>query len=232
MPAEPIVPVRAAPRSPIEASTGQRLAARLMWAVAHSLAATLRWRWREHNDRFINGPSEPVIFAIWHNRLALSLFLYRKRVVRRFPGRRMACLVSASRDGGLLARALELFNAIPVRGSSSRRGATAVLELSSLARSGADLAITPDGPRGPRYVVQPGVIATAQVTGLAIIPVSYHLARKVRLKSWDAFQIPIPFTTVTVEIGEPIFVPADATDEGREACRRELEMRLLAITRD
>src|SRR5213076_1928270 len=109
------------------------------------------------------------------------------------------------------------FNVQPVRGSSSRRGPQALLELTTWAERGYDLAITPDGPRGPRYVVQDGAVAAAQLTGLAILPASYHLSRKIEIKSWDRFQVPLPFSRCEITIGRPMRVPADADDEAREA---------------
>src|SRR6185295_11123120 len=105
---------------------------------------------------------------------------------------------------GLLARVLELNGVEPVRGSTSRRGRQALLELVTWAERGFDLAITPDGPRGPCYVVQDGVIALAQLTGLPIVPVSYHLRWRIRLKSWDRFQIPLPFGPCIAYVGEPL----------------------------
>jgi lysophospholipid acyltransferase (LPLAT)-like uncharacterized protein len=141
-------------------------------------------------------------------------------------------MVSASRDGGLLSRVLELFGVQPVRGSSSRRGAQALREMVSWAVAGYDLAITPDGPRGPCYEVQEGVISTAQLTGLAVVPVSYYLNWKIRAKSWDRFQIPLPFTRCDVFVGKPIRVPREASDAERELLRKELERALREISRD
>jgi lysophospholipid acyltransferase (LPLAT)-like uncharacterized protein len=120
----------------------------------------------------------------------------------------------------------------PVRGSSSRRGPQALLELTGWAERGYDLAITPDGPRGPRYVVQEGVMALAQVTGFPIIPASYYLGRKVQAKSWDRFQIPLPFSVCEVMIGKPVRVPREASDEERETLRQQLEQALREISRD
>ncbi|MGH8022057.1 MAG: lysophospholipid acyltransferase family protein, partial [Limisphaerales bacterium] len=146
--------------------------------------------------------------------------------------RRMAAMVSASRDGGLLARVLEHFGIEPVRGSSSRRGGQALIELTSCAERGLDLAMTPDGPRGPRYEVQDGVIATAQLTGLPIVPASYHLNWKVRLRSWDGFQIPLPFARCDVILAKPIAVPRELSEDQREMLRKQLEQTLREITRD
>ena len=106
----------------------------------------------------------------------------------------------------------------PVRGSSSRRGPQALLELTSWAERGYDLAITPDGPRGPCYVVQEGVMALAQVTGLPIVPFSYHLRWKIRVKSWDRFQIPLPFSPCDMIIGKPVRVPRETSPESAKPC--------------
>jgi hypothetical protein len=139
-------------------------------------------------------------------------------------------MVSASRDGGLLARILELFRVHPVRGSSSRRGPQALRELTTLAESGSDLAITPDGPRGPCYVVQDGVIALAQLTGLPIVPISFHLAWKHQARSWDRFQIPFPFSRCDVRAGAPLRIPRQTSDTEREALRQQLETALRQLT--
>jgi len=208
------------------------LAARLIWLVSSSVAATLRWRWRDETNLFENGGKEPVIFCLWHNRLALSLILFRRYVQARQPQRKLAALVSASRDGGMLARVLELFDVEPVRGSSSRRGPQALRELVSAGGRGRDLAITPDGPRGPCYVVQEGIVSLAQLTGMAIVPASFHLSWKWRLKSWDRFQVPLPFARCTVRLGPPVRIPREANDAERERLRCELEARMKAITND
>jgi lysophospholipid acyltransferase (LPLAT)-like uncharacterized protein len=144
----------------------------------------------------------------------------------------MAALASASRDGGLVTSTIERFGVVPVRGSSSRRGAQALREMVACAERGLDLSITPDGPRGPRYTVRDGVISTAQLTGLTIVPAAYHLNWKVCLNSWDRFQIPLPFARCEVVTGTPLRVPREATGDEREALRLQLETELRAITRD
>jgi lysophospholipid acyltransferase (LPLAT)-like uncharacterized protein len=210
----------------------QRLAAAAIFIAGRTVAATVRFRLDDHSGYFSDVPQEKLIFAIWHNRLSLALILYRRYVARRDPSRRLVALVSASRDGGMLARVLELFKVQPVRGSSSRRGAQALLEMVSWGERGHDLAITPDGPRGPRYVVQEGVISTAQLTGLPIVPVSYRLSWKIQLKSWDRFQIPLPFTRCEVVTAPAIRVPREATDAEREVLRQKVEADMRSITRD
>jgi lysophospholipid acyltransferase (LPLAT)-like uncharacterized protein len=210
----------------------QRVGARLAWAVARIITATLRFRYHDHSDYF-DGPSTgPAIYCVWHNRLALCLQIYYGYARKRNPTAGMAAMVSASKDGAFLSSILECFKVQPVRGSSSRRGPQALLELTTWAERGYDLAITPDGPRGPRYVVQEGVMSLAQITGLPILPASFHLAWKIEVKSWDRFQIPLPFSRCEVNIGKPIRVPTEASDAQREALRQQLEAELRALSAD
>jgi lysophospholipid acyltransferase (LPLAT)-like uncharacterized protein len=158
--------------------------------------------------------------------------MYRRYLRRTKQSLRLAAMVSASKDGGVVARILEHFDVQPVRGSSSRRGPQALLELTTWAERGYDLAITPDGPRGPCYVVQPGAISLAQLTGRSIVPVSYHLTWKIRLRTWDRFQIPLPFGRMLMRFGDPIPIPREASEKERERLRQELEGRLRALVAD
>jgi lysophospholipid acyltransferase (LPLAT)-like uncharacterized protein len=216
---------------PQEPTLARRALACFIYAVIRLVAATLRFRW----DAFpsaLSSAAGPHIFCIWHNRLPLSVFVYRGFMRAHGRPPRMVAIVSASRDGAMMTRLIELFGLQIVRGSSSRRGAQAMLELAQFAEQGYDVALTPDGPRGPRYVCKEGAVYLAQMTGMSIVPACYHLDWKFCLKSWDRFQIPLPFSRVTVTLGEPLAVPRDASDETREALRRELDRRLLALTRD
>jgi lysophospholipid acyltransferase (LPLAT)-like uncharacterized protein len=120
----------------------------------------------------------------------------------------------------------------PVRGSSSRRGPQALLELTTWAERGYDLTITPDGPRGPCYQIQEGVMSLAQVTGLPVVPVAFNVGWKLRANSWDRFQIPLPFARCDVVVGRVMCVPGEATDAEREKLRLQLEAELRAISRD
>jgi lysophospholipid acyltransferase (LPLAT)-like uncharacterized protein len=216
------------PHSP---SWKQRIAAFLVWAFIRLVASTVRFR--IHDTGLFQGKRPgTLIYCIWHNRLAMSLTCYQTYAHPRNPTSGIAALVSASRDGAFLAAVLEAFRVQPVRGSSSRRGAQALLELTSWAEKGYDLAITPDGPRGPRYVVQPGVMWLAQLTGRPILPVSYNLRWKIQLKSWDRFQIPLPFTRCDVRAGDLMTVPSDASEEERNRLREELQSALMRITED
>ena len=210
----------------------KRVLASLVYALIRFVSATLRWKFQDQSGLFQTEPVQPVIYCIWHNRLALALMVFLKHPQKLQPSRRMAAIVSASRDGAVVAHILELFGVQPVRGSTSRRGPQALLELTTWAERGYDIAFTPDGPRGPCYVIQDGVIAVAQLTGLPIVPVTYHLNWKIRPKSWDRFQIPLPFARCRVSLGEPVRVPREASEAERETLRQQLEERLRSLTKD
>jgi lysophospholipid acyltransferase (LPLAT)-like uncharacterized protein len=211
-----------------------RLQCVVAWLIGNALrllAATLRYRLIGEKQAAII-PPEPLIFALWHNRLCLCMKLYRSYGRPDRYVDRLAALISASKDGALLAALLEYYRVQPVRGSSSRRGGQALLELTSWAERGYDLAVTPDGPRGPCYVMQPGVISLAQLTGLPILPCSFRLNWKIRLKSWDRIQIPLPFARCDVFVGEMIRVPRELSDEERGKLRQKVHDAMMAITHD
>jgi lysophospholipid acyltransferase (LPLAT)-like uncharacterized protein len=210
----------------------QRVVAWMVFALVRSVSATLRYKWVDRSGFFDGTPPSAAVYCVWHNRLPLSMKAYYGYIRKRNQTSGLAAMVSASKDGGFLAAILECFKVAPVRGSSSRRGRQALLELTTWAERGYDIAITPDGPRGPCYVAQEGVISLAQLTGFPIIPVSYHVGWKIKLKSWDRFQIPLPFTRCEMFFEKPIRVPSNATDEEREDLRRKLEQKLKDITQD
>jgi len=210
----------------------QRLGAFALFVALRTLLFTVRCRLREHSEYFAPRAPAPVIFCIWHNRLATCIKVLDAHRRPHNSGAGMAALVSASKDGAFLSRILEWFRVQPVRGSSSRRGAQAMLEMTTWAERGCDLTITPDGPRGPCYQIQDGITSLAQLTGLPIVPVAFNLNWKILVKSWDRFQIPLPFARCEVCVGKAIRVPANASDAEREELRRQLEAEMRAITRD
>ncbi|HXS68290.1 MAG TPA: lysophospholipid acyltransferase family protein [Candidatus Polarisedimenticolia bacterium] len=210
----------------------QRLGAIVLYLSTRVYGMTLRMRWDNRSDFSVDQLRGPGIYCLWHNRLLLCMEVYWREFKRRDLGRGLAALISASKDGAFLAAILERFHVEPVRGSSSRRGPQALLELTSWAERGYDLAITPDGPRGPCYTVQEGVMSLAQLTGLPIIPFGFYARRKIRLKSWDRFQIPLPFSRCELTLGKPVYVPRSATDAEREAIRNHLEQVMKTVSRD
>ena len=204
----------------------------LVFLLLRILFATLRYRWTDRSGLREGGLRRPAVYCIWHNRLALSMASYFRYIRKYNQSSGLAVMASASRDGGRLVAVLERFGVQPARGSSSRRGAQALRELTTWARRGYDLAITPDGPRGPRYAVQEGVIALAQLTGMPVIAVSFNAQWKISLKSWDRFQIPLPFSRCEMVFEKPLLVPREASESNREAFRLQLEQALKAITLD
>lgn len=183
------------------------------------LAATMKLEFlHEERVRQFWDKDEKVIVAFWHNRLLLMGLCYRGKGIR--------ILISQHKDGELIARVMEIFGFGTVRGSSTRGGAQALREMLKAVKE-SDIAITPDGPRGPRYVVQEGVIALARLTGRPIMPLTFGSSKKKVFASWDAFNLPYPFSRGVFLWGEPIYVPKDADMEEK---RRELETKLRDMT--
>lgn len=164
-----------------------------------------------------------ILLAFWHGRLLLMPHAYEG------PG--ITALTSASRDGEFMSRTLNGLGVETVRGSSSRGWLGGVKGLLKAARAGRDLSIVPDGPRGPRYIAEPGVVKVAARTGLPIIPMSYGASKKKVLSSWDTFIVPWPFSRGVFICGEPIEVSKDSTEAELEEKRLELESSLSELTR-
>lgn len=216
---------------PNEAGLGQRLAARMFYMLLRMLRFTWRVNFSDPHGMIEAGRDRPFILCAWHNRLAYAMIAIREGIQPK-TGRRMAAMVSASRDGAFLVEILRAFDVEPVRGSTSRRGRQALLELSRQVKAGLHLGITPDGPRGPCYEIQDGILSLAQLTGLPIVPLGCQARRKVRFKSWDRFQLPWPLTRCDVAFGEPLEVPRKATDEQRNALKDDLKRRMMEINPD
>lgn len=168
-----------------------------------------------------------AIFAFWHNRLLMIPYIYR----RLFGMKNIVTLISSSRDGEYFVRALKLFRPYIVRGSSTRGGSAAFKALVRRIREDMDCIITPDGPQGPRYSIQPGTIALARLTGVPIIPVSYWSSRCRILKTWDGFVLTLPFGKTTCVFGDAVYCPPKASDSEMDALAESLRDSLLAISR-
>lgn len=170
--------------------------------------------------------SQRVIAALWHNRLLLSAHVIWKFTPERRGG---AALISASRDGTLIAGIVERYGFRPVRGSSSRGGIGALMQLADIIASGRDPLITPDGPRGPVYRLGPGIVLLAQKTGTPVMPINFEYTNCWRARNWDRFILPKPFSTVRVIYAPPHHVKATSTDEEFEAERVSLENVLMSL---
>jgi lysophospholipid acyltransferase (LPLAT)-like uncharacterized protein len=190
--------------------------------ILRLLFSTIRLKVNDGPGLGTNSIKGPVIICFWHNRILGITIAF----IRRYPKNLrdgVTVLTSPSKDGEILARVVGGFKMGAVRGSSSRRGSQALRELVTLIEKNGDIAITPDGPRGPRYKLGPGAVSLAQLTGAKIVPMHAKFSRCVRMKTWDGFIIPLPFSTVSVTVGEPISVPRELTDEEFEATRLGLE---------
>ena len=172
----------------------------------------------EENYAPVRDRGTPCFMVIWHGRLLPAGYYHR--------GRGMVGLISRSEDGEYIARVLRRWGYGAVRGSSSRGGMPALREIVRLARSGRTIAITPDGPRGPRQKLKPGVLAAARATGLPMVPVAAGADRAWWFESWDRFLVPKPFARIRVAYGPPLEVPRDAGPEEIEAIGRRLEAEL------
>jgi lysophospholipid acyltransferase (LPLAT)-like uncharacterized protein len=195
--------------------------------VVRILAATLRVRvlgldevapfWRE---------SRAVIYIVWHGRILLVPWL-NARLRRSHRARCPVVLTSLSRDGDLLARYVRSFGLSVVRGSSSRGGDVGLRELIEAVRRGLDVAIVPDGPRGPSERLQPGVVMLAASTGAPVVPLAVGARPCRRLRSWDRFLVPWPFARSVLVFGPPVHVERTAD---RASVARELERALADVT--
>jgi lysophospholipid acyltransferase (LPLAT)-like uncharacterized protein len=153
----------------------------------------------------------PILFAFTHGVLLPLAYSHRRRAIQ--------VLISESRDGEIIARVTGKLGFGSVRGSSTRGGQRAVLQMAACGREGFDLAITPDGPKGPRGSVSPGVIAVAARSGLPIIPVGVAADRAHRARSWDRFLVPLPFARVWVVYGAALRIEgANGADDSSAAC--------------
>lgn len=195
-------------------------AARMGTLLVRALAST--WRVRVVNDAFVRESRErkqPFMYVLWHGQLLPLLWAHR--------GLDIAIMVSEHSDGEIITRIARALGLRAVRGSSSRGAARALLGGCRELESGHDLAVTPDGPRGPARSVAPGAIVIAQRTGAPMVPVAAFADRAWRLKSWDQFMIPKPFARVTVAYSNPIRVAAatarDASTQESETLRAGID---------
>ena len=165
-----------------------------------------------------------VVFALWHNRILFSSVLIPKKVLTN-----CVVLISASRDGEYIATLVKCFGLSSIRGSSSKGGAQALLELGKALSSGTSTALTVDGPRGPKYTVHSGAAVLSRTIGAPIVPIAINAKKYWQLKSWDRMQIPCPFTRIEIVFGKMLNIGSEETNE--EANQR-LHDELLAITQD
>ncbi|MEO8071199.1 MAG: lysophospholipid acyltransferase family protein [Acidobacteriota bacterium] len=180
------------------------------------LGATYRWResGAEHVARVLRDGRQPI-YAVWHGRImAGTLYLRDRRIV---------VITSENFDGEWVARIIHRFGYSTARGSTSRGGAKALVQLRRDMQAGFPAAFTVDGPRGPARVAQPGAVWLASATGNPIIPFHIEASSSWTVNSWDRHQVPKPGSGLAIALGAPIEVPPKATEAQIETSRRELE---------
>ncbi len=172
-------------------------------AALRAIASTWRFRIRggEHLAS-LRAAGTPFIFSLWHGQLLPLIWHHR--------GQHVAILVSEHRDGELIARIARSIGYRLIRGSTTRGGGRALLALVRTLEAGTEVAVTPDGPRGPAFEFAPGALVAAHRTGAPLLPIAAHADRAWRLSSWDGFIIPKPFARVTVAYGAPVRVDAES----------------------
>jgi lysophospholipid acyltransferase (LPLAT)-like uncharacterized protein len=209
---------RASRRKRIEAAAISMVGYRLVAA----LGATLRWKTDgfEHFDAIHAAGRQPIM-AFWHGRILPATYYFRRRGI--------VVITSENFDGEWIAGIIERFGYGTSRGSTSRGGPRALLQLSRDLAAGRPAGFTVDGPRGPARVSQPGAIWLAKASGHPVLPFHCEADRAWTLGSWDRTQIPKPFATVAISVGEPFYVSRDADASAIEAARRQLDLSLFRL---
>lgn len=206
-------------------SRGKRIQAALISAVGmpiiEALGGTYHWRAEglEHLAA-LERDGRPPIFAFWHGRILAATLYFRDRGI--------VVITSENFDGEWIARIIRRFGYGTARGSTSRGGARALVQLRREMAAGRPAAFTVDGPRGPARVAQAGAVWLAAATGNPVLPFHIEAARHWTARSWDAHQVPKPGSDIAVAIGEPMWVRA-TDDETIEGARRQLEQSLEAL---
>lgn len=200
----------------------QQVLAFVAASLARMVFSTIRLRVNDRSGFLTDPPEGPRIMVFWHNRIPAIAVGYLRHYPARHPSRKgVSVLTSPSKDGDILAGVMANLGMGSVRGSSSRRGSTAIRELTALLEGGIDLAITPDGPRGPMYSLGLGAVFLSQKTGVPIMPVHARYHRAIRLKTWDNFAIPLPFSRIDITMDPYLTIDPEATDLESERIRLE-----------
>ncbi|MHA7870766.1 MAG: lysophospholipid acyltransferase family protein [Hyphococcus sp.] len=217
-----------------KSAAAARLLSFLIGSYIRIVHATSRWTFigRDHFEGAA-GKGEGVLLAFWHGRLLMA------PTVRGETDHRVFMLISANRDGEIIARGVRSFGIEFIRGSTAnpkkpgknKSGASAIAQIAAALEEGCVVGVTPDGPRGPGARVQQGVIRLSQMTGAPIVPAAYSTSRGAQLKTWDRFLLAAPFSKGVYVAGPAIAAPAGNDPETLESARRKVEKALLDVTR-
>jgi len=208
----------------LKSEAGLRAAGILAGWIVRFVSATTRWEWvADPESLALLRGDDRIIGAFWHNRLMLILVAWPKP-------KPVAMVMSEHGDSRILGIAVADYITRPVWGSSRRNPMAALKGMLRALDDGLSVAITPDGPRGPRMRCRPGLIEAARRSGAPILPAAWSVSRRRVLRSWDRFVVAWPFNRGVVVLGPPIRVAADADDAAMEASRRAVEDALNAVT--
>lgn len=187
--------------------------------LLRALASTWRYEFRNRDAILsLRRRGEPFVFSLWHGHLLPLVWLHRSEGVR--------ILISEHRDGEIIARIAHALGYTTIRGSTKKGGERALLALARALESGEEVAVTPDGPRGPARKSQPGALVAAARAGAAILPIVVHVPHAWRLNSWDRFIVPKPFARVIVAYGDPLLIAGgSARSAAAEGPRLDAAMR-------
>jgi lysophospholipid acyltransferase (LPLAT)-like uncharacterized protein len=197
-----------------------RAADLVFYLLIRAVGRTVRFRvegW-ENWRRATRDATRPPVYTTWHDRVFLATYFWR--------GRGIVVMTSRSFDGEYIARFIQRFGYGAARGSSTRGGVGALVEMARLARAGRPAGFMIDGPRGPRHVAKMGAVLLAKKTGQAVLPFVVTPARRWRARGWDRTEIPRPFTRALLDIAAPIYVAPDADEATLFAARDELQRAL------
>jgi lysophospholipid acyltransferase (LPLAT)-like uncharacterized protein len=206
--------------SPLKRAEAATIAA-LGVPIIATLGATLSWEADGVQHLNFEGAGRRPIMAFWHGRVLTATYYFRHRGI--------VVMISENFDGEWIARIIEQFGFQTSRGSTSRGGQRALLQLKRAMERGQPSGFAVDGPRGPARTAQPGAVWLAKLTGNPVVPFHMEASGSWSLKTWDRTQIPKPFSTVALAVGSPIDVPRDADEATLEAKRADVEESLFAL---
>lgn len=204
--------------STIKGGTKEKILGTLAGWLIHLLGLTLRVRFEKPES--FEKYDRPSILVFWHGQIIPTITAWFRKCPRKYV---LTALTSASKDGAIIEHTLRTYGVRAVRGSSSRRAMSALLGLKKTLDQEGDICLTPDGPRGPFRILQPGPLKLSQLTGSPILRIRVTCSSSWKLRTWDRFEIPKPFSRIDLAIDEPIYIPRRVDEAELEKIRIKIE---------
>ena len=196
----------------------------ILFVILYLIGKTLRVQIINRDvESQLEKQGKAIIYTFWHGRMLYFPYLYRF-------SNKSTILTSPSEDGEIVARTAKIFGFSSIRGSSFKKGGSALLKMTRSIKKGKAVTVVGDGSRGPLYKVQEGIINLAYLTGAPILPVVYGVKNKIQLNTWDQFIIPLPFSKIKVMYGDPVYVDKKTEEIKSKSKLEELEKKLKEIT--